>query len=200
MLDKSIPYKDIIMAIDPERQKQVAPSPLPGGYFLRRYEDGDELHWARIEASVHEFDSQEEALAHFMKEYRPHRDLLSSRLVFACRPDGLPVANSSAWFDSQGRSMLHWVATCPEYQGKGLGKAVVQECIHIAQKLHPHQDMYLHTQTWSHVAVRMYYGIGFRFVRDPHLFSGKNDFEGAIQVLKKVYPESFITELTASAR
>ena len=53
MLDKSIPYVDVIM-----HRKKETPIPyveLPDGFIFSHFRDGDEKTWAEIEASVLEF-------------------------------------------------------------------------------------------------------------------------------------------------
>ena len=61
MLDKSIEFKNIIMKIEPNKIKNIANPILPDGFSFRFFETGDEAHWARIEASVLEFDSNDKA-------------------------------------------------------------------------------------------------------------------------------------------
>jgi hypothetical protein len=63
MLDKSIPYYNIIMKRNPGTP---VPEPLlPEGYMFVPYCEGDEKSWAEIETSVGEFDSIPEALEYF---------------------------------------------------------------------------------------------------------------------------------------
>ena len=48
MLDKSIPYKDLIMKWDGNRQC-LLPVCVPPGYRLRTWREGDQKNWARIQ-------------------------------------------------------------------------------------------------------------------------------------------------------
>lgn len=66
MLDKSIPYFNVIM-------KRAAGTPLshyglPIGFSFGMYKSGMEVDWAVIEASVGEFDNAEESLNYFKNE------------------------------------------------------------------------------------------------------------------------------------
>jgi hypothetical protein len=65
MLDKSIPYFNIIM-------KRAAGTPLshyglPNGFSFGMYKAGMEEDWAVIEASVSELNTAEESLNYFKK-------------------------------------------------------------------------------------------------------------------------------------
>lgn len=215
MLDKSLPYKDILMAMDPAAMAAIAAgegapddgAPVGGdgaapGYTLRLYRPGDAAHWAETEAQVGEFDSPQAALEYFGRVFLPHPEMLARRMVFACDEGGQPVANAAAWVEEAfpGFSLLHWVATRPAHQGQGLAGALVRRCIAIACRQQPGQPMLLHTQTWSHPAVRLYWKLGFRLVRGSGPVAGmKNDFDGALQVLQGVYPDELWRQMEESA-
>lgn len=47
MLDKSIPYKRIIMKLDYEKNLSYDKNTLPQGYFFKMYEEGLEKEWAK---------------------------------------------------------------------------------------------------------------------------------------------------------
>lgn len=65
----------------------------------------------------------------------------------------------------------------------------------------PYCDVVLHTQTWSHVAVRMYHRLGFHMVRTEDQGDNRHaiDFDGAIEVLKGVMDAETIRELIDTA-
>jgi GNAT superfamily N-acetyltransferase len=209
MLDKSIPYKNILMRIDHKDLLKITEPVLPEGYHFRFFGEGDEIHWARIETSVLEFDSESAAMAYFVRDYLPYLDELKRRCIFIINPDGLPVATTTAWFADRKagyQASIHWVSVCPDQQGRGLGRAVVQKALAIFPILDPREDAWLHTQTWSHVAVRLYHSLGFDMVKTSQFMTtGKtplqqNDFAEAMEVLKNVYDARFWQELADTAK
>ena len=214
MLDKTIPYKNIIMMLPGSQVAAAARPRLPEGYAFRLYVPGDEQHWARIETSVLEFDTEAAALAYYTRIFLPYGELLQQRCVFVTDPDGLPVATATAWADEApavGRqAILHWVSVVPEQQGLGLGKAVVQRALQIFSELEPGADIYLHTQTWSHPAIRLYRRLGFsmRKTAGTILPDGEtggrrvppNEFCAAMEVLRGVLDEKTFADLLESAR
>lgn len=212
MLDKSIPYKNIIMEIKAEDVPLIEEPVLPPGYNFKFFEDGDEIHWARIETSVLEFDSNEEALDYFKRDYIPHQELLKERCLFIVDKNGLPVATSTAWFAMSGlgyQPSLHWVGVCPEYQGLGLGKAIAKKCTKIFAKTDAGCNVLLHTQTWSYKAIKIYNDFGYNLMKSKRiaLLSNdetgtkilQNDFETAIPILKGLYDENTFNKLLNSA-
>ncbi len=212
MLDKSIPYHNIIMQLAAEDVRRIRPSALPDGFSARLFQDGDESHWARIESSVLEFDDEEKALAYFVGAWLPRLDELKKRCVFILNPDGLPVATTTAWYIVHGdvrQAHIHWVAVTPGLQGKGLGRAVLTRALSLMPDLEPGRDVLLHTQTWSHTAVRLYHSVGFRMVRDRSIVMldrtpegvvpSLNDYEKAIEVLRTVLKPGAAESLEADA-
>lgn len=194
MLDKSIPYKSLIMRREPA---PLPPEPaLPAGFSLRRYRPGDDVHWARIETSVAEFDGEGAARAYFSERFLPRQDLLRERCCFVCAPDGLPVATATAW-EEAGERLLHWVSTAPAFQRRGLARAVVLHALHSYPPAP--QPVWLGTQTWSHDAILLYDSLGFCLVRsgthaaahEPNLFA-----EG-MEILRAVYPPEVFERLAA---
>lgn len=192
MLDKSIPYKSIYM----QRPAGLSLPPEPqrtDGFFVKLYAPGDEVHWARIEKSVGEFDTESAALDYFAREYAPHPQLLKERMCFMCTPEGLPVATASAW-EKDGQNLLHWLACAPEYQKKGLGRAVVTHALY----RFPNEDsVLLHTQTWSHDAILLYHSLGFCLLREGEK---GNQYAEAMEILQNVYPKETYAALIRAAK
>ena len=196
MLDISLPYKGIIMKIEHDAiQRDMQPF-LPNGCSFKFFSVGDEAEWARIEASVLEFDSDDDALNYFKKEYLPYIQLLQKRCIFVVDIKGLPIATSTAWFansNEYGRqASLEWVAVCSEHQGKGIGKAIMQKALQVFCDVEPNLDIWLHTQTWSHVAVKMYLQLGFQMVENDRLakpFKNEfydNEYSEAIEIFNEI--------------
>ena len=196
MLDKSVPYKNIIMRVEADRIADLPQLALPQGFSLRNYRPGDAENWARIETSVLEFASEADALQYFVKTFLPQEEMLKNRCFFVLNENGLPIATATAWFETvqnNHRAMVHWVAVCPKYQGLGLGKAVTQAVLRALAELEKGKPVFLHTQTWSHRAVRMYHGFGFNMVK------AEGDYGEAITVLKSVLSEAEVQALADTA-
>ncbi len=122
------------------------------------------------------------------------------------------MATATAWYARSElgyQASLHWVAVMPAYQGLGLGKAVVQQALSLFPALDPGEDVWLHTQTWSHVAVRLYFKLGFRILKTGRtavvtdgggVKISANDYAEAIEVLRPVLEPDLLSDLVASAQ
>lgn len=186
MLDKSIPYLNVIM-----KRPTNIPIPeydLPHGYSFVWFDKGQEDKWAEIETSVGEFETIEEALNCFRAEYMPFEDELKKRLLFVLNDNREEIGTITSWWNTTGirrDPSIHWFAVKKEYQGLGLGKALVSECLNRLIHLEGNREVFLHTQTWSYKAIGLYLNAGFNIEKDEVFSHYKNEYHDAIPILKK---------------
>lgn len=192
MLDKSIPYKNIIMRAD-----GMSPAfswKLPVGFRIKHYVPGDEKEWAAIETSVGEFDTVAEAEQYFIETYLPYPEEICSRCFFVVSPSGAYAGTCTAWYMAKEAGIthetgvIHWFGVRPQYQGLGLGKALLGETMRLflAADAYP---AYLHTQTWSHKAIGLYHAAGYRLLKTGTFENNPNDYTDAMEVLRSVVSE-----------
>ena len=189
MLDKSVPFAKIRMVR--KAGTPVLDFPLPEGFRYTFFQDGNESDWARIEASVDEFDSEFAALLFFKEEFMPYKDELYRRCIFIETDDGKKVATSTAWWsfvEDDRRAWLHWVSVDADYQGLGLGKAIVSKVTQLLEEIEGDVDFYLSTQTWSYKAINIYKYFGYIPTDEKALYPGKEkrDCKKAIKILEKL--------------
>ena len=138
MLDKSIPFHQIVMRSGNDRP--VAAVAPPAGFSIRLYQPGDENAWAAIQTSVGEFPDREAALECF-RHYLAQEEELRRRQVYAVENGtGKPVATATAWFsarDGEPIGVVHALSCLPEYQALGLGKAVASRMMRLFSSLCP---------------------------------------------------------------
>jgi GNAT superfamily N-acetyltransferase len=188
MLDLSVPYVSFVMKRNPGTP--IPEYNLPEGYKFKMYEPGFEKDWARIETSVLEFDDELDALLHFQKEYLADPGEAERRCIFIENDKGERIATSSAWWKYNGNRRdpcVHWVAVNPNYQGKGLGKAIVIETLRLLMEIEGDKAYYLSTQTHSHRAVFIYEWAGFHITDERNIIGKENDdYDEAIAEMNKL--------------
>ena len=189
MLDKSVPYVDVLMRRD--KGFPISVYDLPDGFMFSAFNTGDEKAWAKIETSVLEFSDELDALIFFQKEYLPFISELEKRCIFIENDKNEKIATGTAWWCYTGirrDPWLHWIAVKPQYQGLGLGKSIVSKIIHLTIEIEGDRELYLHTQTWSHKAIKIYEKYGFAITNEKNLYKYTNEnFEQAISVLNGIY-------------
>ncbi len=189
MLDKSMPYYSVIMKKPAETP--LIPWRVPTGFGLSFYTRGMERKWASIETAVGEFSEVAEAERYFSIHYFPFQIQLSRRMLFAHAKDGTVAGTITAWWNHTGRRRdpsIHWLAVHPNFQKLGLGRSLISECLSILCDLEGRSDVWLHTQTWSHAAIRLYLEAGFKIVKDEIFAEYTNESGKAIPILKTFIP------------
>ncbi len=135
----------------------------PAPFFLRWYEAGDEQRWVRITSRADIYNRIDESL--FRREFGQDRALLAQRQCYLCDAGGETIGTATAWFNDDYRGgswgRVHWVDIVPEYQGRGLGRALVSAVCHRLRQL-GHQRAYLTTESPRIPAIRLYLRFGFR--------------------------------------
>jgi len=162
MLDKSIPHIGVLMVkTDTTKYPRFE---LPSGYTICGYLEGFEVQWAGLMFEVDQTDTLQEAKDIFEKEFMSLPDLLPKQCLFVLDETGKMAATASLWhgehFD-ETYQRIHWVATCPEYQGKGLTKALITKLLDVYNELGYKDFIYLTSQTWSYKAINIYSQFGF---------------------------------------
>lgn len=186
MLDKSIPYYNIVMQRKPG--KPIPNFALPEDYSFVPFTGGSETAWAEIEASVGEFDSVSEALEYFQQEYLSYPNEVERRTIFVQTSNFKKVATVTSWWnytEERRDPSLQWIAVMPEYQGIGLGKAAVFEGMKKMLMIEGDREIFLHTQTWSYRAIGIYLQAGFEFMRTCSFGGYGNDFDMALPYLEE---------------
>ena len=196
MLDRSIPYYNIIM-------KKNAPMTfaipvLPPQFELHTYRSGVEQQWAVLEHEIGDFPSMREARTYFSQTYLSRSDLLARRGVFVSdKKSDCLVGACIAWVDEQNGapvSSLHWLITKEAYQGRGIGSALIAAALSIYEKENAF-PVYLHTQPWSYPAIRLYHKFGFRLMKQESFAGYENQYALAVPVLAHYIDPECMREL-----
>ena len=195
MLDKSIPYFNVLMMR--KRNTETREEPLPEGFRYEFFRPGDEIHWAEIETAVLEFPKAGEARKYFEREYLVYEKELSERCIFLTTEKGRKAGTATAWWSTRNGirvPSIHWVSIKPEFQKRGLGKALVSRVIKTSVELDGDRDSYIHTQTWSYPAIGIYLQAGYKILRSGTFEHYRNDYEKALPWLQDRMGEYFSVE------
>lgn len=199
MLDKTIPYYNVIMRYDgPPIMK---PPDIPSTFFISEYRSNDVLRWAQMEVDNNDFDTYENAVTYFSKKYLSEPEKIKDRFIGVINQEGNLVGSVICWDDDRNGQMVssvHWLITDPKIQGRGVGTFLVSMLIHKFSKMNL-LPIYLHTQPWSFSAIGIYSALGFRLLKTDSFRGYENQTEKALPILEKHLSQAqynkLITEL-----
>lgn len=180
---EKIPDLNVFMMCRQVREEAFAE--LPSGYHFRSCRE-DEVDWLKRAP----FDDPVEAVEYenFMNEwfetvYAGQLDQFRAQTILVCGTDDRPVATCS-WWKAYGQiNTIHWLKTLPEFEGKGLGRALLSE---IFRRI-PEEGLpvYLHTQPGSYRAIKLYSDFGFQLLTNPVIGNRTNDLQATMRWLEK---------------
>ena len=166
-IEKTLEYHELIMTLDSFKDCQAVD--LPYGYRLEFWSDSNCIDdWIRIHLETGEFASPKEADVIFHLYYDKFYSELSKRCFFILDSNDVKVATATiSPTDEYGYPCaLDWLAVSQRAQGKGIGKALIANCIDVAKGL-GYDKMVLHTQTNTWLAAKLYLDFGFKpYVED----------------------------------
>lgn len=188
MFDRTIPFYNTILRCAEYQPQQIK---LPDGYAIVPYKNGFEIDWARLEFTVGDFLSVEEAIRYFRDKYLCGK---IDDILFLLNDKGQVIGSCAAWTDERKGSdvnSLHWLIVDEQYQGKGLGRALCCETMNRFY-LHNQKPIYIHTQPWSWKAILLYASLGFRLQKTDTFATYANQYNDAMNALKNVLtPEQY---------
>ena len=187
MLDRTIPFYNTIMKCADYRHQNME---LPEDFSIVSYRDGYEKGWADLEYAIGDFGSVAEAEEYFVHTYLQHAGLFRN-ILFVLNKDHHIVGSCIAWQDPRGTksvSSLHWLVVHERYRGIGLGRALATAVMNIYAE-HGALPVYIHTQPWSWKAMFLYLSLGFRLQKTDTFSHYENEYEKAMNELRKIVSE-----------
>ncbi len=159
-MDRSVEYIELVM--HRPNLLDLPDAPLPAGFSIRGYQDGDRETWAEIEVSAGEFGTMENGRLGFDREFGSELELVPERMLFL-EADGIgPIGTTTAWYNTfrgERIGLIHWVAIKSEFHGRGLSKPLLAAALSRMSQFH--DAAHLHTQTHSWRAIGLYEQFGF---------------------------------------
>ncbi|HMW88361.1 MAG TPA: GNAT family N-acetyltransferase [Candidatus Obscuribacter sp.] len=135
---------------------------LPGGFTVRTYRSGDERHWLDLQKKADHYNEFDNST--FEMQFGEGIDELSERQLYI-EKNGQIIGTATAWSDNKyweaqsGR--IRWVAVLPEYQGMGIGRALISSVLERFALLGETRS-YLWTRTVRLPAIKLYLRFGFK--------------------------------------
>lgn len=172
-IDHTIPYTAVLMVR--ENGENVPAYTLPEGYHFAVFGPEDEENWIRLQLEVTHVHSYAQGKEIFRREFLqapegvpcascPGFGETVRRTVLVKDAEGTLVGAATLWTGDIFGSLwqrVHWVATHPEHQGKGIAKCMLTRMLELYRELGCDTPIYLTTQTKTYRAVRIYTKLGF---------------------------------------
>lgn len=189
MLERDIPDLNIFMMCEEVNTKAF--KDIPKGFHVRNCRKKELDIWKRFP-----FDTEEDKTlyydymtTYFENVYLPCQDLFYEQCLFVCDENDTPVATCFLWKAYQKVYTIHWLKVLKEYEGLGLGRAILTEIMkNIPKEWFP---VYLHTQPGSFRAIKLYTDFGFKILTDEEIGNRKNNYKESLMYLEYFMKEHY---------
>ena len=183
MIEQDIPDLNIFMMC--EKLNKNALSKIPDGYHIRNIRKDELDIWFAFP-----FDTEDEKkeyrnfmLDYFNNVYGNKLEEFYKRCLFICDNNDKPISTCFVWKSYDKINTIHWFKTLKEYEGKGLGRAILSYIMNsLSDDDYP---VYLHTQPGSFRAIGLYSDFGFKIVTNKIIGNKSNDYEECLPILKQ---------------
>ena len=192
-MEEQITDKNLFMMC--RKLDNEATTELPEGFYVRYCKKNEldtwkAMHFDMPELATEYYDFMTE---YFNDVYLPKGDLFYRSCIFVCNRDDKPVGTCFLWKAYNKIWTLHWFKVLKEYEGKGIGRALLS----IVMESLPEDDypVFLHTHPSSYRAIKLYSDFGFCLLSDPVIGNRENDLDECLPILQKYMPQSDLEKI-----
>jgi ribosomal protein S18 acetylase RimI-like enzyme len=193
IVEEKIPDKNLFMMCT--KVNKASFSELPDGYHMRNLKENELDIWKAMP-----FDEPEMAKKYygFMSDYFNNvylekKDEFFKRCIFVCNVEDKPIGTCFIWKAYDKINTIHWLKILKDYEGKGLGRALLTVVMKNLQK--DDYPIYLHTQPSSYRAIKLYSDFGFYLLANSVIGNRINDLEECRRILEEHMPEKVYRKL-----
>ncbi|MCH8549952.1 MAG: GNAT family N-acetyltransferase [Balneolaceae bacterium] len=187
MKEEEIPDYNIFMMCN--KLNKQALTQVNSAYHIRNCRPEELEIWKAFP-----FDSEtipaeyENFMDQFIEEtYSGQMDTFFRNTLFACNNNDKPIATCTHWKAYGKFNSIHWLKTLKDYEGKGLGRAILSE---IMRKFDDRDyPIYIHTQPGSFRAIKLYSDFGFVLLKGGVLGTRRNELVQSLPILKECMRE-----------
>ena len=168
---------------------------LPKDYYIRNCQENELDIWKAMpfndpETAKENFGSMTE---YFDSVYGNYKEDFFKKCFFICNLNDKPIGTCFLWKAYNKINTIHWYKVIQEYEGKGIGRALLSYIMKTANK--NDYPIYLHTHAGCNRAIKLYSDFGFELLRDPKIGNRKNDLEECLPYLEKIMPGQYFRKL-----
>lgn len=165
---------------------------LPPGFHFRACRKDELDVWKRLHAPgpmLYGFMGE-----YFDKVYAADAQTFFDRCIFVCDEQDVPIGTCFVWKAYGQINTLHWLKVKPEFEGLGIGRALLTE---VLRPLTPEDyPVFLHTHPSCYRAIKLYADFGFHPLRAPEKIGFRqNDYQESLPYLRECMPRAFFEAL-----
>lgn len=158
LLEKSIPYKSIIMRCDTINKNAF--SEVEERFSIVKYQSEMKSVWIEIQKIAGQFEGYSDAdiADYFEKTFLYDSNEIGERCFFLKdNIEEVYIGTCCAWYSNKGKRIvpvLHWLAVVPSYRNRGCARMLITYVLNYLEQKYGKQAVYLHTQPESYMRLK----------------------------------------------
>lgn len=189
LLEKSIPYKSIIMRCDSINRNAF--SEAEECFSIVKYKPGMKSVWIEIQKAAGQFEGYSDAdIADYFEKLfcmivvKLMKDAFSSKITLKKRV----LVHVVHGFQIKEKELFRYFIGLQLFQRIEIGCArmLITYVLKYFEQKYGNQAVYLHTQPESYQAIKLYNDFGFNITQEDSYGHAVNEYEDAMEILKEV--------------
>lgn len=162
---------------------------LPPSYFFRCLTFNEIPLWIKFPFDGKELKPVQRQFmsAYIAKTYDNDLEKLCQNTWVVSNQENEILATCTRWQAYGSINTIQWLKTTKEYEGNGIGRALLTKVLRSFRK--DDFPVFLHTQSGSYKAVKLYSDFGFSIITDEIPGPAPNEWKEALPVLKQCMKE-----------
>jgi ribosomal protein S18 acetylase RimI-like enzyme len=143
-------------------------------------------------------DNYTETYEDFMTDYynnvyKIRENEFYNKCIVVCNKNDEIIGSCFLWKLDEKINTLHWLKVKKEYEGKGIGRALISKILENIRKTD--LPIFLHTQPGSYRAIKLYSDFGFKIITNDKIGNRINNIDKCITKLIENIPEKYFRKI-----
>jgi ribosomal protein S18 acetylase RimI-like enzyme len=179
--------KNIFMCCEKINKKAL--TQIPDGYIIRTLYKTELETWKSLP-----FDNNYTGIYkkfmddYYNRVYKIRENEFYNKCIVVCDKNNEVIGTCFLW-KLYEINTLHWLKVKKEYEGKGIGRALISKATENINK--DDFPVFLHTQPESYRAIKLYSDFGFKIITNKKIGNRINNINECITILKEKMPKEY---------
>ena len=149
---------------------------LSSEYFTRNLRKTELEIWKKLPFNNYTEKEYNDMTEWYNMVYGKNEALFYNKCLVVCNKNDKIIGTGFLWNSYDGQiNSVHWLKVIPEYENKGIGRALLTILFHSIKE--NDLPIYLHTQTGSYRAIKLYSDFGFKILTDKKIGQVNNNIK-----------------------
>ena len=130
---------------------------------------------------------------YYNRVYKIRENEFYDKCIVVCNKNNEIIGSCFLWKLDEKINTLHWLKIKKEYEGKGIGRALISKILENVSKTD--LPIFLHTQPGSYRAIKLYGDFGFKIITNEKIGNRTNNVDKCKTKLKENMSKKYFKKI-----